>query len=118
MKLKGSSRLRTLRSLLQERRCLKRSLELRQELRSTIGMGTLEPIVSPDQRVRRYMRIEEDTGSTEFSHRDVVNSSIPSVGNTDTTAACRVLEGRRVTPVPAMSFCFNWHKKVYFLIAI
>ena len=36
--------------------------------------------------------------STEFSQKDVATSSVPS---TDTTAACRVLEGTRVTSVPA-----------------
>lgn len=41
--------------------------------------------------------------STEFSHKDVATSSVPS---TDTTAACGVLEGTRVTSVPAANlFC-------------
>lgn len=59
-----------------------------QHQRAALGPG------SPDPSVPDPEKIQVDIGSTDFSCVDVANSSVPSRGGDDITAACRVLEGR------------------------
>lgn len=55
--------------------------------------------------------IQVDSASTAFSYADVAHSSVPSTGDTDATAACRVLQGGGLLQYQ-LQVLFRWQKSL------
>ena len=64
-------------------------------------MNYTEASASPQHSCSETENTEADAESTETEHECLATSCVPSTGDVHTTAACRVLEGMRVTPVTA-----------------
>lgn len=69
-------------------------------------MSCTEASVSPEHSFSENEKTKVDSEGTELSHKYGATSRVPSMGDTDIIAVCRVLEGTSVTPVPITNFCF------------
>lgn len=64
----------------------------------TTQMKYPEASVSPQHSFSENEKTDVDPEGTETEHECLASSCVPSMGDVHTTAACRVLEGARVTP--------------------
>ena len=70
----------------------------------TTQMNYTEASASPQHSFSETEKTEANAESTETEHECLATSCVPSTGDVHSTAACRVLEGTRATPVTAADF--------------